>query len=313
MIEWAKVAKENGIKIGTYKSRIRRGWSQEKACSTPVNHGRGLYRHWMKVAESNGIKNGTYRSRVDELGWSKEEAATTLPRPLKKRMDRHWIKTAEENGISRNVYIYRVDEQFWDPEEASTAPITPRKEIVRLMHEVKKDYLDIQNDKIFNDLNNLYQITPQHIEEAEKRGIPELTFKSRVYQYGWTIQEALKVPVKKYDYSNEYFYWLNAALKNGISRDVYYKRVARGWDFEKSALTGLFGKGKRYIHCEKAIDLANRNGISYATYTKRRSLGWTEEEATTIPILKDGEYKDEEAKQRSRDGFKKFRTGLNGM
>ncbi|MBZ5212937.1 hypothetical protein LG208_13535 [Bacillus paralicheniformis] len=94
--DWAiygKVAERNGVSRAAFRVRVYRGWSAEKAASTPKvekkeqikrmteRSPRTKYRKFpeevIKLAESNGIRYGTLRSRVTRNGWDMHIAATT--------------------------------------------------------------------------------------------------------------------------------------------------------------------------------------------------------------------------------------------
>jgi hypothetical protein len=81
---WSEVAKRNGIKYQTFMSRIRRGWDEEKAATTPLQFKRfdGIYepnriipKEILRLAEKNGIKYHTLRMGI-KRGMDPYEAAT---------------------------------------------------------------------------------------------------------------------------------------------------------------------------------------------------------------------------------------------
>lgn len=81
--EHLKIAKENGIKESTVRSRVYyHGWDVEDAIVTPPNYGK--YKKWREVAKANGIALPTFYSRINVNGWTPEKAATT---PLLKRRE----------------------------------------------------------------------------------------------------------------------------------------------------------------------------------------------------------------------------------
>lgn len=95
---WIQVAAEHGIPRGTFNMRLQRGWSEEKAATTPklsisVAHERRheLQRKYpielLQKAVENGISEQTFRRRVRE-GWNPEIAATkpNFSRKLKKEL-----------------------------------------------------------------------------------------------------------------------------------------------------------------------------------------------------------------------------------
>ncbi|WP_337033234.1 nucleoside permease [Paenibacillus illinoisensis] len=83
---WLQIAAEHGVTRSAFNTRLQRGWSEEKAATTPklsiaVAHERRheLQRKYpvelLHKAVENGISEQTFRRRVRE-GWSPEIAAT---------------------------------------------------------------------------------------------------------------------------------------------------------------------------------------------------------------------------------------------
>ena len=85
---WSAVAKENGIGVGLYHSRIKKGWSEERAATEPVHDSakelgeyvranRKYSQEIIDLATSNGIKYTTFTSRMRSGNMTELEAATT--------------------------------------------------------------------------------------------------------------------------------------------------------------------------------------------------------------------------------------------
>jgi hypothetical protein len=91
--EWYAVAEVNGISRGTFRMRIHKGWSPERAATELVwgreqkaAHMRTVGRkrrkypsHIYELLRKKGINYFTFASRV-RSGWSPERAATVSPR-----------------------------------------------------------------------------------------------------------------------------------------------------------------------------------------------------------------------------------------
>ncbi|WP_338630441.1 hypothetical protein [Clostridium baratii] len=85
--EWIEVSRRNGINDATFRYRVRKGWTLEKAATEPVmtkeEIRRRAHEKWrrypkevLKLAESNGIYYRTFAYRVKRLGWTMSKAAT---------------------------------------------------------------------------------------------------------------------------------------------------------------------------------------------------------------------------------------------
>lgn len=300
--DWKAVAEGNGIKYITFWSRLNRGWPVERAATETV------YKRpdcdWMKKAEENGISIQAYRARVNKLGWSPKEAAT---KPTK-RPDQDWIEIAKKNGIKRKTYINRVDNLFWEPEDAASIKPLTNCEVLKLAREASREYEQIKHERINNDPDNLFKLTPQHVEIAEKNGITKATVHSRIYLYGWSVDEAINEPVRRGAEKPEgYHEWLKIALDNGISYETYRSRVGAGWSLEDAAKKPKISKNQRKVHSQEAVDLAKKNGVSYWTFVSRIERGWTEEEAFGTSILPKGKFLNEERANLSKQGFEDFK------
>ncbi|ADU30995.1 hypothetical protein [Evansella cellulosilytica] len=311
MDEWRELAKKNGIKYKTYFARINQyGWDPRRAATEPISKIklRADY-DWIKLAESNGISRKTYKDRVIKLGWDPEKASITPTKTIKPRNDRYWINIAKQNGIAYDTYLRRVHDNFWDPEEAATTPPMSHKEIVKLAHEQISTYAKINQEKINNNPDNLFKLTPKHIETAANNGICKSTVHGRVYNNGWTVQEAITKPVQKgFDKPSGYYEYLKVAKKNKINTATFMSRVKRGWSLEEAATLKPIKPTRRRRKDNKWIEKAIENGIRYKTYLGRTRNGWTPEEATTTPLLEKGkEFLNEERQGKARNAFKEFR------
>lgn len=83
---WINVAAEHGITRAAFNTRLQRGWSEEKAATTPKQsfafaqkkrheEMRKYPVEYLEEAVRNGITEQTFRRRVRE-GWTYEQAST---------------------------------------------------------------------------------------------------------------------------------------------------------------------------------------------------------------------------------------------
>lgn len=312
-MDWKVIAEENGIPYGNFRRRIReQGWSPEEAATKPLLIKKVRtkeYNKWRKKAEQNGMNPSTYRNRVDDYGFSPKEAAT---KPLqKKRSDREWIKKAQENGIKYGTYCFRVDEMFWSPEDASSIPPMEPEETIRLAGEQLRIYREIEAKRIFDDENRLFTVTKEHLKVAERNGITEGAVKGRVYERGWTVQDAITIPARKApENPGGYYDYLEEAFKNDLSESMFRDRVLKlGWDLEEAAKIPPISPKERTRADKEWIELALEKGLEYHVYWSRVHNGWTPEEAATTPLLPKGQHLNEERRQNSLEAFKEFKKG----
>lgn len=83
----------------------------------------------------------------------------------------------------------------------------------------------------------------EHYEIAEKNGISKENVYQRVKHYGWTIERAITTPIAT-QWLGKYKGFHKIALKNGISLNVFYARMRKGWKLEDAA-TKLSGTNRK--------------------------------------------------------------------
>lgn len=308
MDKWRKIAEENGISYKVLWDRVNiLKWDPEEAATKPLQNKPPKDVKWRELAKENGINLSTYRSRISR-GWSSKKASTT-PADPQIRADQKWLNLARQNGISYETFKYRVDELFWDPEDAATTLPMTRKASSKLGNKLKAEYKEIEDIRTFKDEDNLYKVTPKHLQIADKNGIKRKTAQARVYVYGWTVQDAITIPVDEpLKVPDQYDEYLELAKKNGIKKDTFKARTNRyGWTLKDAAtIKPSYANGNPRRPDADWQELAVKNGIHRVTYSERIKRGWTTEEAATTPVLKSGEFLNEEMKQRALDGLDKF-------
>lgn len=309
--KWLEEAKKNGINYYTFYSRVKEyGWSEERAATTSaeLDEEEKILKGWIETGRQNGITYANFWNRVNRLGWSHEDAAIVPLNPAREyepRTDQKFIELAKSNGINYHTYIDRVDNRFMDPYEAATTPAMSKKEALELALKARKEYEEIRHDRINNDPDNLFQITPQHIETAKENGIPKATVHSRVYISGWTVEDATTKPQQETVRDIEgYDEYLQIAKKNKIKVDTFISRIKRGWTLHDAANKPVIRGRTKYK--EENVETAEQNGISYSTFKARMLHGWNIEDAKTIPPLPRGAFHNEERKENVLSGFKRF-------
>lgn len=306
MKKWREIAKKNNIPVERFRQRVvRLGWDKKKSATTPVKKMKS-HTKWTKLAESNGINYVNYMARVNRLGWSKEKSATT---PIRRRDDFEWSRIAQRNGVAYDTFLNRVHNLFWTPEEAATTKTATNEEVLKYMREQKKELVKVRHELINNDSDNLFAITPQHIEKAEKNEIGKNTFLGRIHNNGWTVADAISIPVQKgFKKPDRYEEHLKIAIENNVSQPNFRYRVEAGWSLQDASTKPIMKRTTRRRKDAEWIEKALENGINYRTYLARVRNGWTPEEAETTPTLKHGEYLNKERANNSKKAFKDFRN-----
>ena len=125
-------------------------------------------------------------------------------------------------------------------------------------------------------------IEPQHLAYALQNGISEQNAKQRYYTCGWSLEDALTIPIGERR-PTRITKWLPVALQNNICEKTYRWRVWHGWEPEVAATTPVKAQ-KHEVFSKEEIEEAARNGISYPTLSARvKRLGWTKRQAITTP------------------------------
>jgi hypothetical protein len=105
-----------GIPRVTFYSRLRRGWSQEKALATPVRQRRSISSPGIgRKLRAAGIGNVTYQARRSR-GWTEKDAVSVPVGAVKGRKadlrlpdGRPAVHVAERNGVHRRTFYRRVN------------------------------------------------------------------------------------------------------------------------------------------------------------------------------------------------------------
>ena len=159
-----------GIEKHIYGGRIKRGWSVEKALTTPVDelkkavtdHLGNKFKSITAMCKFWGIDKPIYDGRI-KLGWSVERTLTTPVDELKKTVIDHLgnefesiITMCKFWGIDRSTYQSRID-SGWTLEEALTIPthmyIGEYRVAEKLKKMHKKFYHDCTIKVIFEELD----------------------------------------------------------------------------------------------------------------------------------------------------------------
>lgn len=90
-------------------------------------------------------------------------------------------------------------------------------------------------------------LTEEHYEIGFKNGLKKPTIYRRVYQYGWSIEDAISKPVicrskRSRKHPKKY---TDLALANGICLVTFYSRLKKGWSYEEASTLELGSRLKR--------------------------------------------------------------------
>ncbi|MBM7836424.1 hypothetical protein [Clostridium sardiniense] len=134
-------------------------------------------------------------------------------------------KIAEKNGISKCTLERRIRLYGWDKQRALTQK--PHK----------------RHDRSY------------WMNVAKENGIKKSTFLGRVNRHGWSEEKAattvvVKTAIRNRKYSDKVYKRLE---ENGISRQLFYDRIRKGWDIERATTR------KPFTNQEKAESLKNKN------------------------------------------------------
>ena len=88
-----------------------------------------------------------------------------------------------------------------------------------------------------------------YTELAELSGLPRKLIYQRVHQNGWSIKDAVEIPlngfspkITLYEYEGEMLCISDIAKKCGLNRTTLQYRIAHGWSIEKATKTNLMKK-----------------------------------------------------------------------
>lgn len=146
------------------------------------------------IAAAYGISHRLAYSRFYNEGWDKQRAIKTPPKDQKKIKKEalsqypDLYERLDKLGISYQAFYKRIKDKHMSIEQAITTPrIEPKGNLKP--HKFGSGRISLEQFQI-----------------AEKNGIKIRTVKCRVYQYGWSIEDAItKPPRKKSDWNSKYY------------------------------------------------------------------------------------------------------------
>lgn len=178
-------AEEAGITRSAIKTRLKNGWSVEKALTTPIGvensmhhqlEHNGKTQNAAEWSRETGIPYSTIMDRIN-MGWETDRILTT-PEDARLRQITYKGKTqsmkewADELGLSYQGVAKRIESYGWAPEKAFETPFREK---------------DIPIE--FNGMSKTLA------EWSEYLGIKWGTLSARIKRDGWSIEKALSTPV----------------------------------------------------------------------------------------------------------------------
>lgn len=133
----------------------------------------------------------------------------------------------------------------------------------------------------------MQELTEADYKKAEKNGISRFNAYQRVQTYGWSVKEAITVPVRGQK-SPSMEYWLETARANGIASGTFMNRIRNGWGTVEAA-TKPPGSERRstmykFYPTEEDYKTAKANGIPKSLVKSRVfQHGWDVERAISQP------------------------------
>lgn len=178
-------AEETGITRSAIKTRLKNGWSTEKALTTPMGvensmhhqlEYNGKIQNAAEWSREIGIPYSTIMDRID-MGWDTERILTTIEdarlRQITYKGKTQSMKAwAEELGLSYQGIAKRIESYGWSPEKAFETPFREKDTSIE-----------------FNGM------TKTLAEWSNYLGVKWNTLSARIKRDGWSIEKALSTPV----------------------------------------------------------------------------------------------------------------------
>jgi len=278
-------AKAHGIKAGTVKSRLRRGWTINQAFGVKQKilvAGKSVtvegvkYGNLRLAAEAYGCDQDTVRSRVTKCGWTLRQALN-----IDKRKKTVSIKgviypslhaAADDFGVPSEV-VYRRIKRGYSPVDALTTIYTPI--VINKKSHIKIKVAGERYNSI-KDAANFYQLSYGRVIARIRAG--------------WTTEEVFGLKSRKEHLvikGRKHSSLSEAARYHNISPKIAMQRISFGWSIEEALelkcrkvktlkRKEITIKGKKYPSLSAA---AKAHGINRCTVNYRLKKGWSLQEA----------------------------------
>lgn len=128
---WRRVAERHGIPAHTWRMRLRRGWDQQRAATTPLMHASNRQpdpasrTQKLKAAGLRTGAIGEYRRENPDTRLSDDEIIARL---LERRNRNTLTDRARAAGLNPATVYKRVRRMGWSEERALSTPIMTRRE-----------------------------------------------------------------------------------------------------------------------------------------------------------------------------------------
>lgn len=124
----------------------------------------------LEIAKRNGLSKKIVHNRFYQKGWTAERAITE---PVHKRSDHNWDKWKRKAKVTKSTYMQRM-RHGWDEEKAALTPSYREKRFRRNEPRVFTE----EQERIMKENNISYN-----------------TAYVRVKKLGWSVEEAITVPI----------------------------------------------------------------------------------------------------------------------
>ena len=276
-----EIAERYGLSESSFKERMQRGWSAEKAATEPRRRRearryrvRGKLLTARQIAIKYGLNRKVFETRLKK-GFTVERAATAPVRSVIKRryfrIDGERLtaqQIARRFRITEGGFLNRIHVLGWTPTRAAKEPV--RK---ALRYRVRGEELTLK-------------------ELSAKYGVPWYTIWARI-QKGWSPERAATESTdrtKRYHVGGRMLTTAQIAQRYGTNRLLFCSRLLKGWSAERAATKparkSYLVQGERLT----SDQIMQKYGIPLSRFIGRLRMGWSADDAVLRPARR-GEWK----------------------
>jgi hypothetical protein len=294
-------AKYLNVPYGAVISRTIRGWTIEQALglnpspelkeiSIKINDKE--YSNLKEAAYAHRINYKKFQCRIRKLGWTPEQAAELVPRPIsypKASAKKIWFRGKQYNSHKELSKLFNISYSVFQ------GRLNKGRSVEEALDLIKRKIIWARSRSI--EINNKYFDTLT--DACNYYGLKLPTVAGRLNRYGWSIEQAFEIDVApktvreiKIKINKQNFQRASDAARHyGIKPYVLTKRLRKGWSIEEALelkkrpprkshnSTPVVVHGKQYQSIKEASLVCK---IHYDRVRDRMHRGWTLEEALEL-------------------------------
>lgn len=270
-----EIAEHYGLSESSFKERMQRGWSAEKAATEPRRRRearryrvRGELLTAREIAIKYGLDRKVFETRLKK-GFTVERAATAPVRSVIKRryfrIDGERLtaqQIARRFRITEGAFLTRIHVMGWAPTRAAKEPLrkTPR-------YRVRGERLTLK-------------------ELSAKYGVPWGTIWARIQKNGWSPERAATESTdreKRYHVGGRMLTTAQIAQRYGTKRGLFCRRLLMGWSAARAATEPA--RKSYLVHGERLTSdqITQKYGIPLSRFFSRLRKGWSADDAVLRP------------------------------